>query len=71
MGGCVFAWTSTENYVYYPPYLNVSVVDGEIVFTVRSPECVDGPGETARLSLPREQVVELRSKLFDALKLTQ
>ena len=68
---CVFAWTAPSNGVAYPEYLNVSTVDGKIVFIMRGRPEGGHPGPTATLELPRDQMMELRSRAFDALLLTQ
>ena len=68
---CVFAYTPIEYDGHYPPYFNLSIVDGAIVVTVRGPQQDEHPGSTSHMTLPRDEATELRSKLFDALLLTQ
>jgi hypothetical protein len=62
----IFAFTAADE--KYPAYICVSDADGELVITLRGPRPGNttplmSPGETASMSLPREEVNKLRCAL--------
>jgi hypothetical protein len=63
---CIYAWTepSAEG-VNYPAYINYSLVDDEIVVTMRGRD-----DRTVSMVLPREQMIEMINVPFKALLLT-
>jgi hypothetical protein len=71
---CLFAWTAPDP--KYPEYLNVSLVDGKIVVTLRGPKRAPGElgndhpfamsGLGGQVTLPDDQLLALRMALVDA-----
>lgn len=75
MSDCVYAWTApSKDDVIYPEFVNISVNDGKVEITVRAPQ--EGRadqlgihcGDTAKMTLPVEQLVEMINMPFRALQ---
>ena len=65
---CVFAFTPDDP--VYPPYVNLSDVDGKLVLTVRGEKkpptddrSYEACGETVSMTLPEDQALQLAHAL--------
>ncbi len=64
----VYAYTPAKGYIAYPPYINLSFVDGKYTLTIRHKETVQDHmafcGETASIELTEEQVMALSDAII-------
>jgi len=57
----VYAYTECENYEYYPAYISINEVGGELRLTVRSRD--ENGEQVAMCALPKGEVMDLIHKL--------
>jgi hypothetical protein len=65
---CLYAHTPATGYTNYPPYINLSFVDGKYVLTVRHKEIVQDHmafcGETASIEMTEDQLMKLADAII-------